>query len=299
MGCCEDIQRLMHFITFLYEQASNLSTLPTEAEPPTFNSHAQPSTSTSTSDPLAVAGHPFSFLSPTGRSKIAPKLKPRKGVNVSLRGGRLGTSLEEYTAWCRNNKLAWSGNQPQSTITAWFQAERIRKTFCCCVPLDPRQSEASQILKVDLLQFNSRILMSFFFFFLNALGPAELAEDALKIRFPASAIKLIRRHDKLQLEVKKSDDGSEWNIFQYLDSDLYPGDESDEDDSFYNVSGGDKTSDTEIIQSLSKEKRIDLDQAKALLTSRRLMRQQIEAGDYEDDGFESKVPPKGGKQAFR
>lgn len=165
MGCCEDIQRLMHFITFLYEQASNLSTLPTEAEPPTFNSHAQPSTSTSTSDPLAVAGHPFSFLSPTGRSKIAPKLKPRKGVNVSLRGGRLGTSLEEYTAWCRNNKLAWSGNQPQSTITAWFQAERIRKTFCCCVPLDPRQSEASQILKVDLLQFNSRILMSLFFFF--------------------------------------------------------------------------------------------------------------------------------------
>lgn len=135
------------------------------------------------------------------------------------------------------------------------------------------------------------------FFWRKSFKVEGQIEKILKIRFPPSAIKLIRKHDKLQLEVKKADDGSEWNIFQHFHSDLFPGDESDEDEAY--STSGEKAFESAMIERVREDKGLDIDQARSFLESRRLMRQQIEAGDYEDDGFESKVPPKGGKQAFR
>ncbi|KAH9818777.1 hypothetical protein DFH28DRAFT_1023220 [Melampsora americana] len=257
------IQSFVDYINVLYDQPVVPPTSISELTAVSAGTEDLQIASTS-AEPVLGAVSTVPSLSPVGRSKTAPKLKPRKGVNVSLRGGRLSTNLEEYTAWCRQNKTSWSGNNPQSTLVTWFKIERVRRTFCCCIPEYPSETQL---------------------------------ENVLKIRFPASAIKLIRKHDRLKLEIKKADDGSEWNIFQHLDSDLYPEDESDEDEISFPT--GDKPIDPEAIDSVAKEKGIALDQAKSFLDSRRLMRQQIEAGDYEDDGFESKVPPKGGKQAFR
>ncbi|CAH7686661.1 hypothetical protein PPACK8108_LOCUS21343 [Phakopsora pachyrhizi] len=188
--------------------------------------------------------------------KTAPKLKPRKAINVNLRGGRLDNVLEEYTAWYRKNKSNRSANRGNSRVKGWFKVERVRRTFCC----------SSEV-------------------------------NVLKIRFPSSAIKLIRKGDKLELEVEQSEDGQEWNIFSHADSELYPGDESDEDD-FYSVSL-DKPLDDLTLEALVEQKGSSIEEIKKWWENKRIMKLQIEGGDLEDDGFESKVPPKGGKQAFR
>ncbi|KAG0143334.1 hypothetical protein CROQUDRAFT_673028 [Cronartium quercuum f. sp. fusiforme G11] len=263
MVCYQDMQKLADYINFLYEQPADSTTDLAELNISVAGADEVQASST-LAEPFSGAGMVPS-TSPLGKSKTAPKLKPRKGGNVNLRGGRLSTNLEEYTAWCRQNKLSWPGNNPHSAIKAWFQVERVRRTFCCCSPVE------------------------------NAANGTF--EKMYKIRFPASTIKLIRKHDKLQLEVKKSDDGSEWNAFRYFDSELYAGDESDEDEAF--CTSGDKPFEPAMLNRVCKERGLSEDNAIGFLESRRLMRQQIEAGDYEDDGFESKVPPKGGKQAFR
>ncbi|KAI9625739.1 hypothetical protein KEM48_010692 [Puccinia striiformis f. sp. tritici PST-130] len=79
-----------------------------------------------------------------------------------------------------------------------------------------------------------------------------------KIRFPASAIKLIRKEDKLELEVQNSDDGK-------------------------NLRG----KETALIRGAKMDRKPTFDEV-------------VHRGwGFDDDGFESKVPPKGGKQAFR
>lgn len=119
----------------------------------------------------------------------------------------------------------------------------------------------------------------------------------LKIRFPASAIKLIRKEDKLELEVQNSDDGNEWNIFNHFNFELSPGDEQDEDES--SLLPGEGAGDSTLVQKISDQKNLSATEAQRWIENQRLMKVYIEAGDFDDDGFESKVPPKGGKQAFR
>lgn len=141
---CQDIQKLLDFIAFLYDQP-----VPDQAtNGPEFNISAtgpdQFQGCSTSAEPFAASGRAPS-LSPAGKSKTAPKMKPRKGLNVTLRGGRLRTSLEEYTAWCRDNKSLWSGNNPHSNLTAWFQVEKVRRTFCCCAFIEPGEFISSPL----------------------------------------------------------------------------------------------------------------------------------------------------------
>lgn len=262
--CCEDLQKLVQFVAYFYEEPEQVITELCEIIKNSSGAYmqcilrvGQASTSTQGASPV-----PSSYST---RLKCAPKLKPRKGVNVTLRGGRLQTVLDEYTDWCRKNKASWSGHTPNSHVKGWFKIDRVRRTFCCCA--------------------------------LIGNTPTEGISGVLKIRFPASAIKLIRKEDKLELEVEQADDGSEWNIFNYFSCELFPGDEQDEEEPLLIPSEG--AVDSAFLQKICKEKKLSLVDAQRWLENQRSMKLYIEAGDFEDDGFESKVPPKGGKQAFR
>ncbi|OAV90871.1 hypothetical protein PTTG_11893 [Puccinia triticina 1-1 BBBD Race 1] len=264
---CEDLQKLVQFSCIFYEDPEQATTelceiIKSSSGAYVQNMHLGAHSSTSAQGAPVTSPLPTTFNT---RLKCAPKLKPRKGVNITLRGGRLQTILDEYTDWCRKNKSSWSGNKPNSHVKGWLKIERVRRTFCCCTFVGESSSEGI---------------------------PA-----VLKIRFPASAIKLIRKEDKLELEVQNSDDGSEWNIFNHFNFELCPGDEHEEEES--NIVSGEGAVDPSILQRICEEKKLNLLDAQRWIENQRLMKLYIEAGDFEDDGFESKVPPKGGKQAFR
>ncbi|PLW10267.1 hypothetical protein PCASD_21204 [Puccinia coronata f. sp. avenae] len=262
----EDLQKLVQFASIFYEDPELVAAELCEIIKSTSGSYMQNlhrGIHGSTSAQVAsTSPAPNNYNT---RLKCAPKLKPRKGVNITLRGGRLQTVLEEYTDWCRKNKSSWSGNKPNSQVQGWFKIERVRRTFCCC----------------------------------SLIGEAfhEGIAAVLKIRFPASAIKLIRKEDKLELEVQNSDDGSEWNIFNYYNFELSPGDEQEEEES--SMLPGEGAADSTFLQRICEQKKLSPPDAQRWISNQRLMKLYIEAGDFDDDGFESKVPPKGGKQAFR
>ncbi|POW14733.1 hypothetical protein PSTT_02744, partial [Puccinia striiformis] len=266
-SCCEDLQKLVQFASIFYgapeqDAAELCEVIKHSSSSYMHNIHRGPHGSTSAQGGPITSPIPNTYNT---RLKCAPKLKPRKGVNITLRGGRLQTVLEEYTDWCRRNKSSWSGNKPNSHVKGWFKIERVRRTFCCCTLVGENSPEGITAV--------------------------------FKIRFPASAIKLIRKEDKLELEVQNSDDGSEWNIFNHFNYELSPGDEQEEEES--NVLPSEGTVDSALLQRICEEKKLHLSEAQRWIENQRLMKLYIEAGDFDDDGFESKVPPKGGKQAFR
>ncbi|KAA1081642.1 transcription factor of the MADS box [Puccinia graminis f. sp. tritici] len=266
-SCCEDLQKLAQFVSIFYEDPEQATAELCEIIKSSSGAymqsvHLSAHSSTSTQGAPVTSPLPSAFNT---RLKCAPKLKPRKGVNITLRGGRLQTVLEEYTDWCRKNKSSWSGNKPNSHVKGWFKIERVRRTFCCCAIVGENHLEGI---------------------------PA-----VLKIRFPASAIKLIRKEDKLELEVQNSDDGSEWNIFNHFNFELCPGDEQEEEET--SVLSCEGAVDSLLLQKICEEKKLSPPDAQRWIENQRLMKLYVEAGDFDDDGFESKVPPKGGKQAFR
>ncbi|KNZ63801.1 hypothetical protein VP01_10g10 [Puccinia sorghi] len=264
----EDLQKLVQFASIFYENPELVTTELCEIIQSCSGAYIQNlhrGVHGSTSAQGAASSTSPATNSYNTRLKSAPKLKPRKGVNITLRGGRLQTVLEEYTDWCRRNKSSWSGNRPNSHVKGWFKIERVRRTFCCCSLVGENFPEGIHAV--------------------------------LKIRFPASAIKLIRKEDKLELEVQNSDDGNEWNIFNHFNFELSPGDEQDEDES--SLLPGEGAGDSTLVQKISDQKNLSATEAQRWIENQRLMKVYIEAGDFDDDGFESKVPPKGGKQAFR
>jgi hypothetical protein len=259
--------------------------------------HLSAHSSTSTQGAPVTSPLPSTFNT---RLKCAPKLKPRKGVNITLRSGRLQTVLEEYTDWCRKNKSSWSGNKPNSHVKGWFKIERVRRTFCCCATVGESWSPNSLSLHDKAWWFSSGSRLTDIFTHAKNLLLIDHLEGipaVLKIRFPASAIKLIRKEDKLELEVQNSDDGSEWNIFNHFNFELCPGDEQEEEES--SVLSCEGAVDPLLLQKICEEKKLSPPDAQQWIENQRLMKLYVEAGDFDDDGFESKVPPKGGKQAFR
>lgn len=111
----------------------------------------------------------------------------------------------------------------------------------------------------------------------------------LKLRVPLAAPKILRRGDKLRLHIRCHDDGSEWNVVAYDGSELTPNHEDDEED---------RLDEHAEYQRALKRGIPDL-QAKSLARRQAGIKHILESGELPPDGFESTVPPKGGKQAFR
>ncbi|POV95661.1 hypothetical protein PSTT_16118, partial [Puccinia striiformis] len=258
-SCCEDLQKLVQFASIFYgapeqDAAELCEVIKHSSSSYMHNIHRGPHGSTSAQGGPITSPIPNTYNT---RLKCAPKLKPRKGVNITLRGGRLQTVLEEYTDWCRRNKSSWSGNKPNSHVKGWFKMSEF--------------GARSAILR----------------------GNHGSVQDTL----PGFSDQVNSERNKLELEVQNSDDGSEWNIFNHFNYELSPGDEQEEEES--NVLPSEGTVDSALLQRICEEKKLHLSEAQRWIENQRLMKLYIEAGDFDDDGFESKVPPKGGKQAFR
>ncbi|MBW0485120.1 hypothetical protein O181_024835 [Austropuccinia psidii MF-1] len=258
MACCDDLQKLVQYLALFYEHPEQASAELSEIIKNSSNVSLK--NLKQTNQPSTALNPPPLPSSYNLKLKSAPKLKPRKGVNVTLRGGRLQAVLEEYTAWCRKNKGFWSGNNPNSRVKGWFKVERVRPD------LSPK------------------------------IASSSIIPGVLKIRFPTSAVKLIRKGDWLELEVEQSDNGQEWNIFRHTGFDLFGGDESEEETNWLDYDG---IINEPALQASFKTKGISPEEIQKYVENLRLIKLHIEAGDLEDDGFESKVPPKGGRQAFR
>lgn len=150
----EDLQKLVQFASIFYENPELVTTELCEIIQSCSGAYIQNlhrGVHGSTSAQGAASSTSPATNSYNTRLKSAPKLKPRKGVNITLRGGRLQTVLEEYTDWCRRNKSSWSGNRPNSHVKGWFKIERVRRTFCCCSLVGESQSPPSSLVNAHKL----------------------------------------------------------------------------------------------------------------------------------------------------